>query len=228
MKPLAIIPARGGSQRLSRKNVRPFLGKPLIAWPIATALASGLFSRVIVSTEDDEIAAIAGAHGAEVLRRPAEIASDSSTVIDVCLHAVDVLRQECGLPDALCCIYATAALLEVTDLLESHAALASGTFDAVMGVAAYELSPLQALCREGEHWQLMFPEYRAVQSQHYPEMLCSAGMMYWIKTSALLEQRTFYTGALGVQKIPLARLCDINTLEDFEWVEARALALGRG
>lgn len=227
MKPIALIPARGGSKRLPRKNALPFLGRPLIAWPIQAAITANLFSRVIVSTDDPEIASVAKEYGAEVLVRPAEISTDASTVIDVCLHAVDVIRQDTELPEALCCIYATAALLDVNDLLQSYATLESGGFDSVMGVADYELSPFQALSQNGAYWQLRFPEYRSIQSQYYPELVCSAGMMYWIKTSALIEQKTFYTSKMGVQKIPRARLCDINTVEDFQLVEARAALLGR-
>lgn len=226
MKPVAIIPARGGSKRLPRKNVLSFLGRPLIAWPIGAAHASGLFSRVIVSTEDDEIAMVAGRYGAEVIKRPEEIATDTSTVVEVCLHALETLRLNGSLPELICCIYATAALLDPDDLVQSHSLMAGGVLDSVMGVAEYDLSPLQALTRKGDHWELMFPEYRAVQSQLYPEMVCSAGMMYWIRPEALLEQRTFYTRKMGVQKIPRSRLCDIDTQEDLDAVEARAASLG--
>jgi N-acylneuraminate cytidylyltransferase len=226
MKPVAVIPARGGSRRLPRKNVLPFRGRPLITWPICAALNSGLFSRVIVSTEDPEIASIATRHGAEVIERPASIATDTSTVVEVCLHALEMLRLEGGIPDMLCCIYATAALLKPDDLVQSHAWLTGDGFDSVMGVAEYDLSPLQALVRKGDHWELLFPEYRSIQSQGYPELVCSAGMMYWIKSRSLIDHGTFYTAKMGIQKIPRSRLCDINTREDFEAVEARSVLLG--
>src|SRR5690606_5014107 len=120
MKPVAIIPARGGSKRLPRKNVLPFMGKPLIAWPIQVALESGLFSQVIVSTEDKEIAAVAEEYKATVILRPAHLAMDTSTVVEVCLHAIEHLQSRQSSIEAICCIYATAALIAQQDLKESY------------------------------------------------------------------------------------------------------------
>src|SRR5687768_12205675 len=109
---IAIIPARGGSKRIPRKNVRPFCGRPMIAWPIAAATASGLFDHILVSTEDAEIADVARQAGAEVpFTRPVELADDHSGTTDVVLHALS-WAIEAGWPvEAACCIYATAAFV---------------------------------------------------------------------------------------------------------------------
>lgn len=223
MKPIALIPARGGSKRLPRKNVLPFMGQPLIYWPIYTALESGLFERVLVSTEDIEIDAIAKKAGAETILRPPELAQDTSTVVQVCMHALAAM----GNAQDLCCIYATAALLEPEDLTASFDTYTQQGFDSVMGVAEYNLSPLQALEEIDGKWKLKWPAYRSIQSQHYPELLCSAGMLYWIRTETLLRERSFYTSNMGVYRIPSHRLCDINTLEDFQAMEERARKLPR-
>lgn len=221
MKPTAVIPARGGSKRLPSKNILPFMGRPLIYWPIQAALESQVFERVAVSTEDEEIAAIARDAGAEVILRPAGLAADNSTVVQVCLHALDAL----GDVRDLCCIYATAALLEPADLIKSHAIYAQEGYDSVMGVAEYDLSPFQALQQVDGKWRLRWPEFRSIQSQHYPELVCSAGMLYWIQADALRRERSFYTDNMGVFKFPRTRLCDINTMEDFQAAEDRARKL---
>jgi N-acylneuraminate cytidylyltransferase len=115
--PIAVIPARGGSKRLPRKNVRPFAGRPIIAWSIDAALRSGCFSRIIVSTNDEEITKVASAHGAEVpFRRPAELADDHATTSAVIAHAVRWALGEGLRPSAACCIYATAPFLEPPDI----------------------------------------------------------------------------------------------------------------
>ncbi len=221
MKPIALIPARGGSKRLPRKNIMPFMGSPLLHWPIRAAIESEVFERVIVSTEDNEIANVAIDSGAEVVMRSAELATDTATVAQTCINALSVLT---GVQD-LCCIYATAALLEPSDIVNSYQSYVSKSFDSVMGVAKYDLSPLQALEEIDGRWRLRWPEFRSVQSQNYPLLLCSAGMFYWVKADALLCERSFYTQNMGVFEIPRSRLCDINTLEDFIRVEEVAKQL---
>lgn len=225
MKPVALIPARGGSKRLPRKNILDFLGRPLIAWPISRALESGVFSRVIVSTDDSEIASVALSYGAEVINRPDELAQDRSTVVDVCQHALEQMRLGDNPVDDLCCIYATAALITVSDILESYDTLRLGMYDSVMGVSDYELSPLQALEQVDGAWRMRWPEFKSVQSQFFPDLVCSCGMLYWIKADSLLSGRNFYTDRMGIYRIPRYRVCDINTKEDFQLAETKAKVL---
>src|SRR5437879_7003265 len=117
MDTIAIIPARGGSKRIPRKNIRPFHGKPLIAWPIGVALNSGLFGAVVVSTDDDEIASVATVCGAEVpFRRPAELANDHAPTVTVVRHAVEWWQANRGTVKYVCCIYPTAPFLNAADL----------------------------------------------------------------------------------------------------------------
>jgi len=111
---VAIIPARGGSQRIPRKNIKPFCGKPIIAWPIEVAIASGCFDRIVVSTDDDEIAEVAAAYGAEApFRRPARLADDRTGTIAVMRHAIECLQSGADQLAHVCCIHATAPFCEL-------------------------------------------------------------------------------------------------------------------
>ena len=114
---IAIIPARGGSKRIPRKNIQPFCGKPLIAYSIEAALTSGVFQQVIVSTDDDEIAAIAQRLGAEVpFIRPGNLADDYAVTVDVIAHAIAQLSMSTHVPEYVCCIYATAPFIQADDI----------------------------------------------------------------------------------------------------------------
>ena len=123
---IAVIPARGGSKRLPRKNILDFCGQPLIAYSIKAALASKLFQRVVVSTEDDEISAVAKSFGAEVAKRPHGLAMDTSSVLDVCLDLLDRESKQGRKYSVLCCLYATSPLRTVNDICETVNLVASG------------------------------------------------------------------------------------------------------
>mgnify|MGYP006426619865 CR=1 FL=1 len=217
--PVAIIPARGGSKRLPRKNIQPLLGHPLLEWPVKTALDSGIFARVIVSTDDLEVAEVATRAGAEVLWRSDGLGSDSATVVEVCLDVLGRLDQK---PWCFCCIYATAALLLSEDVERSWAMMADGSVDGVMGVGEYALSPFQALIRKSHKWALLMPQYEKVQSQNYPDVVCSCGMIYWAQTPIFECQQSFYLPNLEVYRIPRLRQCDMNTYEDLQFAELQA------
>ena len=139
---LAVIPARGGSKRIPRKNIRPFAGKPMIAWSIEAARASGLFDRILVTTDDDEIARIATDFGAEApFRRPAELADDYTPTIPVIAHAVEWQAAHGPAPAQVCCIYATAPFIRADDIRRGFDPLKVG----VGGEAIVEARPLQAV-----------------------------------------------------------------------------------
>ena len=217
MKPVAIIPARGGSKRLPRKNALPILGRPILSYPVRTALESGLFEQVIVSTEDHEIARIGGAEGARVMERPEDLASDSSTVVEVCLHVLDSLERENSLPTHFCCIYATALLIQPEDLRKSYGLLKEKPeCDFVMGVSEYGLQPVQALIEKDNFLAYMWPEYKGLKSQDYPRLLCSNGTLYWANTAVFKSTRSFYAKRLRGHLIPQGRAVDIDTQEDYE------------
>jgi CMP-N-acetylneuraminic acid synthetase len=210
----ALIPARGGSKRLPRKNILPLAGRPMIAYPIGAARASGVFDRVFVSTEDPEIAAVAGAEGAEVIARPAAIAEDQATVVQVCLHALET-HPEVRL---LCCLYATAALLRPESIRRARALLDDNPpADFVMGVSEYNYPPVQAMKRdESGFLSLMWPEWKSVQSQSYPPLVVSNGTLYWARADALRRDASFYGARLRAYLVPQDEVSDINTAADFE------------
>lgn len=216
-KPLCIIAARGGSKRLPRKNLLPICGKPMLTYPIKAAFESGLFEQVIVSTEDREIAIIATEAGTRVINRPDEIATDSATVVDVCLHVLEILKTENAPPDIFCSIYPTAIFLTPEDLEKSYRLLTKEPqCDFVMGVSEYNLHPVQALVESNGFLQPMWPEYRGLKSQFYPRLLSSNGTLYWAKVPAFQKTKSFYGDRLKGYEIARSRGLNIDTPEDYE------------
>jgi len=214
---IAIIPARGGSKRLPRKNVLDLGGRPMLAHTINTAKNSGLFDEVFVSTEDEQISKIASTFGATVVKRPHELASDRSTVVEVCMHALGQL------PDAkvFCCIYATAVLLEPDTLRRSFDMLDEPSkANFVMGVSNFEFPAVQALASNSHGFlSYMWPEWINIQSQFYPDLVVSNGSFYWARRDAFLKERTFYGENLRGYLVPRDQVKDINDGADFEMLK---------
>jgi len=213
---IAIIPARGGSKRLPRKNVLPILGKPVLSYPIKAALESKLFESIIVSTEDEEIALAARGYAAQVIERPEELAGDRATVVEVCLHVLEVLARQNKLPDFFCCIYATALFIRPGHLQESfHLLRTDPETDFVMGVSEYNLYPVQALIEKDGYLRPMWPKYHAMQAQFHPQLVASNGTLYWARVRAFQNAKSFYGQKLKGYMIPRIRSVDIDTPEDF-------------
>ena len=217
---VAIIPARGGSKRIPRKNIRPFLGKPLIAYSIETARKSGLFDRVIVSTDDEEIAEVAKAWGAEVpFVRPKELADDFTGTRAVTRHALAWFESRGERFDFACTIYATAPLLEAEDLVRGYEALANS--DAARAFAATSMPfPIWrtfAITPEGRA-KMFWPEHSASRSQDLEEAYQDAGQFYWERVGAPQSEIAFDEDAIPVL-LPRWRVQDIDTLEDWERAE---------
>ncbi len=215
VKQIAIIPARGGSKRLKRKNILPICGKPMLSYPINTALKSGLFDEVVVSTEDDEIAQAATDAGAATIRRPDKLAQDRSTVVQVCSHILSL--PEYDKVESFCCIYPTAILITSQDLLDSRKLMDEQPgADFVMGVSHYNYHPVQALSEHNGFLRSMWPEYQGVQSQFYPDLVVSNGTFYWAAKKVFVTAPSFYGKRLRGFLIPPNRAVDIDTLEDYE------------
>lgn len=209
---IAIIPARGGSKRLPRKNILPINGEPIITYPIRVALRSGLFDDVAVSTEDQEISDIAAKYGATVLDRPYELARDHSTVVEVCTHALNLPEYRDA--ERFCCLYATAVFLSVEDLCNARELMdQEPVADYVMGVSTYNYPPLKALRSKNGYLKSMWPEYQKKKSQELPELVVSNGTLYWALSKAFLEDRTFYGHRLKGYRLTAV---DIDTPADYE------------
>lgn len=217
---IAVIPARGGSKRIPRKNVRAFGGRPMIAWPITAAIESGCFDRIIVSTDDDEIASIAQAYGAEApFRRPPELSDDHTPTIPVIAHAVRWQRQSAHVERA-CCIYATSPMLLAEDVRAGRAVLdASGT-DYVFSVTSYPFPIQRALRIDVDGRTSMFqPEHREARSQDLEEAFHDAGQFYWGRADAWVAGRPIFDKASAAVRLPRKRVQDIDTIEDWERAE---------
>jgi len=217
MHNLAFIPARGGSKRLPRKNIATFMGKPMIAWTIEAAQHSNLFERVIVSTEDSEIAEIAKKYGAEIASRDTALASDKATVVDVCLDFLNK-EQEAGKNyDVLCCLYATAPLRTADDIKATMGLLEPGTHDFVISATHYDLPPQQALKKTGTHEaKVMWPDLNKMREDELGELVVDNGSTYAVSVPAFIKQKSFYGPNLRVHMMPRSRSHDINEPIDLE------------
>ena len=219
---VAVIPARGGSKRIPKKNIRDFLGKPIIAYSIDAARASGLFDRILVSTDDPEIAAAARARGAETpFLRPPEISDDRTGTAPVVKHAVAWLQANATPPTFACCIYATAPFVEATDLKAAYAALKASTQAFAFSVASFPFPNQRALKRVESGVTPFFPEHAEARSQDLEEAFHDAGQFYWGRAEAWLEDRPLFAPTSIPHILPRHRVQDIDTEED--WVRAEHL-----
>lgn len=215
---VAVIPARGGSKRIPRKNIREFADKPVIAYSINCALQSGLFERVIVSTDDEEIARVACACGAEVpFLRPKELADDQTGTTEVIAHAVEYLQDLGAKLSAVCCIYATAPFILQEDLKEGLRVLEAGHWQYVFAATNFSFPIFRSFQKNAEGGLKMFsPEYFNTRSQDLPEALHDAGQFYWGRPQTWLDHVRIFDKASTVVTIPSWRVQDIDTPEDWE------------
>ena len=200
----------------------------MIAWTIDTAINSGLFSNVIVSTDDAEIAAIAQEHGAQVpFLRPADFSNDYATTQDVMRHAVTWLAKNQIESDFVCCLYATAPFLQAEDVVKGLRALQESTADYAYAVTEFDYSPHRALIKnQNGQVSLEKPELAAVRSQDLPSLVHDAGQFYWAKTETWLTQQEVLSSAgIGIE-IPRSQAQDIDNEEDWKLAEALFVALG--
>ncbi|QTT90254.1 pseudaminic acid cytidylyltransferase [Pseudomonas chlororaphis] len=224
MSAIAIIPARGGSKRIARKNLKPFDGVPMIARSIATALRSGLFDQVLVSTDDPQIAELAKASGATVpFMRPAELADDFTGTGPVIVHALNALRERGETFDYTCCIYATAPLLQLRYLrqgLETLEAHPERSFAFSVCNFAFPVQRALTLDDQGALTSL-YPEFRNTRSQDLPRAYQDAGQFYWGRSEAWLRGDLVFSPLSLPVILPRHLVQDIDTEED--WLRAEYL-----
>ena len=220
---LALIPARGGSKRIPRKNIRPFRGRPMIAWSIEAARAAGCFDRILVTTDDEEIAAVARSHGAEVpFMRPAHLADDHATTQAVVIHSLEWCEQEGLAPQALCCLYATAPFVQPADLVAAGQLLElvpTGSF--VFTATSFSFPIQRAIQIDAAGCSVMFhPEHFNTRSQDLEEAFHDAGQFYWGRPEAWATSRNLFEDGRPLI-LPRWRVQDIDTEED--WTRAELL-----
>ena len=218
---LAVIPARGGSKRIPRKNIKAFGGLPMIAWSIRAAIDSQCFDRIIVSTDDDEMAAFAQQHGAEVpFVRPAHLSDDHTGTIPVIAHAIDWQNQHGQAASEVCCLYATAPFVQAADLQRGLQVLQSTGADYAFSVTSYAF-PIQRAIRitADQRVDMFQPEHFNTRSQDLPEAWHDAGQFYWGQAHAWLSGQPLFSQGSAPVPLPRHRVQDIDTPEDWERAE---------
>lgn len=217
---VAIIPARGGSKRIPRKNIKDFCGKPMIAWSIEKAIQTGCFDRVIVSTDDAEIASVAVRYGAEVpFLRPAELADDHTGTIPVIAHAVEWLNANGSMVDKACCIYATSPFLKAEDLIQGLSILDAEDVGYVFSVTSFPFPIQRAIrIRQDMRIEMFEPQNFDMRSQDLEEAWHDAGQFYWGKAMFWLQRKPVFAQYSCPIKLPRYSVQDIDTYED--WITA--------
>lgn len=219
---VAIIPARGGSKRIPRKNIKLFHGKPMIAYSIEAAIASGCFDKVIVSTDDQDIADVAKQYGAEIpFLRPAEISNDYATTMDVMAHAIAWCKKQGWNIEAVCCLYATAPFVSANSLRRGYKVLSEDKCEFVFTATTFSY-PIQRAIKLSERGEVtMFsPEYEQARSQDLVDAYHDAGQFYWGKVQAFTERKPVFSPHSKVILLPRIKVQDIDTPEDWDFAEA--------
>jgi len=216
---LAIIPARGGSKRIFRKNVKDFLGKPIMVYSIEAGLKSGLFEEVMVSTDDKEIAEIAKKNGATVpFLRSEENSNDFAGLSDVCIEVINNYKKIDREFDAVCCILPTAPFANSESLINAKKMIDEGMFDCVFPVVEYGYPIQRSLKIEDRFVKMRWPENISKRSQDLEKTYHDAGQFYFIKTETLLTGKKLFTDKSGAIIQSDLEVQDIDT--DMDWLIA--------
>jgi CMP-N-acetylneuraminic acid synthetase len=216
---LCLVPARGGSQRVPRKNVAPLAGRPLLAWTLEAALGSGLFQRVMVSTEDADIARVAEQHGASVLARDAALATSTASGVDVCVDAIEGLRRDGESFDVLAFLLPTSPLRTADDLRGAWQRFVERDADFLMAVTDYAIPPFWALEERDGYLRPYWGHEYLVKSQELPRVCVDNGAVYLARIDAFLRERTFYGERLVGYWMPRERSVDVDEPVDLALAE---------
>ena len=218
---VAIIPARGGSKRIPKKNIKHFFGKPMIAWSIEAAFQSRCFDQIICSTDDDEIANIAQKYGAETpFIRPKDLSGDYIGTIPVIAHAIEYLQSNGNIVDLACCIYATAPFIQTIDLKSSLKQMQKNDLDFCFSATSFSF-PIQRSIRikSNQRCEMLDSEMFQKRSQDLEELYHDAGQFYWGKSKSWLEGRAMFSNDTMPYIMPRHRVQDIDTMEDWKRAE---------
>ena len=229
MSSVAIITARGGSKRIPRKNIKPFQGRPIIAYPIEAALQSGLFDLVMVSTDDEEIAAIAQQYGAAIpFYRSAANSDDYAGTGAVLVEVLEQLKSIGKTFDYACCLYPTAPFISAQSLLASFRLLQEKKYDSVFPVCAFSFPILRSLKMDPDgRVEMNFPENFAKRSQDLPPAYHDAGQFYWTSVQAFEQDPRLYTANSGAIVLSELEAQDIDNETDWALAEIKYAMLKR-
>ena len=220
---ICVIPARGGSKRIPRKNIKAFNGRPIIAYSIKAALESNCFDHVIVSTDDNEIAEAAKKYGAKVpFIRPAELSNDYAGTIPVIKHTIEWLEDHNNTIDNVCCLYATAPFIQSQTISKAFQQLLESKADYCFSVTSFAF-PIQRSIRitQDDKVDMFYPENFNVRSQDLEEAYHDAGQFYWGKAQAFKDELPIFSEAASPYILPRYLVQDIDTTED--WIRAEAM-----
>jgi pseudaminic acid cytidylyltransferase len=219
-KGLAVIPARGGSQRIPGKNIKPFCGRPIIEYAIEVAQRSGLFARIVVSTDSEDVATIAKQAGAEVpFERPESLSGDYTTTAEVLQHALAELGAA-GTYEHACCIYPAVPFLRARDLRAGYDLIAVGETGSVFACSEFDAPIWRAFEQRSDGTLgLLWPEYRDKRSQDLPTAVHDLGQFYWVPVSGFMADPVLFTGISRGVPIERHRAHDIDTSEDWRRAE---------
>lgn len=222
MKTICIIPARGGSKRIPRKNIKPFMGKPIMAYSIEAAKASGLFDEVMVSTDDEDFAEIARQCGASVpFLRSEATANDYAGTEDVILEVIDEYQKEGKEFDNICCLYSTAPFVTANRLKEGFALL-NENVDAAFTVVQYSYPVQRSLKKNAAGFvEMNFPQYVDARSQDLEPIYHDAGQFYFVKTKTFRDEFTLWCKRTAPLILSELEVQDLDTLTDWKLAEMK-------
>lgn len=222
-KNLCIIPARGGSKRIPRKNIKDFLGKPIIAYSIEAAIQSNLFDEIMVSTEDSEIEEIAKKYGAIVpFMRSQENADDLATLADVLIEVINHYKELGKVFENICCVLPTAPLTSATRMKEAFIKMVDEDLESVVPVVEFSYPILRALeLVENNKLKMIWPEYLKTRSQDLKPAYHDSGSFYWVKSNILLNQKTLFCNNGSAIVLPETEVQDIDTETDWKLAELK-------
>lgn len=227
-KRVAIIPARGGSKRIPRKNIKLFCGKPILAYSIEAARQSGLFDEIMVSTDDGEIAAIARQYGASVpFMRSKEASNDYATTTDVLLEVVERYRQLGRSFNRICCIYPAAPFVTAEKLNRAYQLLCSSGANALMPLVSFSYPPLRGITLENGRVRMKWPEYESARSQDLEPLYHDCGQFYFIQANTLLREKTLFCKNTVPMHLSDLEVQDIDNEVDWELAELKYELLRR-
>lgn len=218
---ICIIPARGGSKRIPKKNIRDFCGRPMIARSIEAAENSGVFDRILVTTDSPEVAGVAVEQGAEVpFLRPPELADDHASTDAVVVHALNWCRENGCTPEYACCLYATAPFVRPEYLRKGLELLKSTGATSAFSVTSFPFPIFRGLkINQSGALEMFWPEHRMTRSQDLPEAYHDAGQFYWMNVARYMQAPALYAPDAVPVILPRYLVQDIDTPEDWERAE---------